>query len=133
MKLLAAAILMPSGLLIAACGGGAPDIDLPQSQMDLGEVTNGEIRSVEVAVLNAGSADLIIEAVTTSCGCTSAAITPEVIPPGGTGSLAIHYDSGAHGPDEVGPVMRQVFIASNDPDEPEIEFRFTAEVVPTQP
>ncbi len=133
MKLLAAAILMLTGLLIAACGGGAPDIDLPQSQMDLGAVTNGEIWTIEIPVRNLGSGELVIEAVTTSCGCTSADIKPRVIPAGGKGTLTIRYDSGAHGPDEVGPVMRQVFIASNDPDEAEFEFRFTAEVVPAQP
>lgn len=115
--------------LLAACDGGAPDIDLAQSQIDFGVVTNGEIRTFETPVHNLGRGELIIQGVTTSCGCTSAAITPAVIPPGGTGTLAIRYDSGAHGPDEVGPVIRQVFIASNDPSEPEVEFRFTAEVV----
>jgi hypothetical protein len=25
--------------------------------------------------------------------------------------------------------MRQVFIASNDPDQPEVDFRFTAEIL----
>ncbi len=133
MKLALTTIGLLLAVPLAACGEGAPDIDLSQSQTDLGVVTNGEIRAVEISVQNLGSGDLIIEAVTTSCGCTSADITPQVIPPGGTGTLAIRYDSGAHGPDEVGPVMRQVFIASNDPDEPEIEFRFTAEIVPAQP
>ncbi len=133
MKLSAVAVLILTGLLITACGGGTPDIELAESQTDLGVITNGEIPTIEIPVRNLGSGDLIIEAVTTSCGCTSASITPEVIPPGGTGTLAIRYDSGAHGPDEVGPVMRQIFIASNDPDEAEFEFRFTAEVVAAQP
>ncbi len=122
-----------AAVLLAACGGGTPDIDLAQSQTDLGVVTNGEIPTIEIPVRNLGNGDLIIEAVTTSCGCTSASIMPEVIPPGGTGTLAIRYDSGAHGPDEVGPVMRQIFIASNDPDKPEVEFRLLAEVIAAQP
>ncbi len=134
MKLAFAMLGLPlAALLVAACGGGAPDIDLAQSQTDLGVVTNGEIATIEIPIRNLGNGDLIIEAVTTSCGCTSASITPEVIPPGETGTLDIRYDSGAHGPDEVGPVMRQIFIASNDPDEAEFEFRFTAEVVADQP
>jgi len=126
-------LVIAAGFLLAACGGGEPEISLPQSETDLGVVTNGEIRTVEIPVENPGSGDLVIEAVTTSCGCTSAEITPSVIPAGGSGTLVIRYDSGAHGPDEVGTVMRQVFIASNDPDQPEIEFRFTAEIVPAQP
>jgi len=116
-------------VLLASCGGKAPDIDLAQSQTDLGVVTIGEVRTLEISVQNLGNDELIIEAVTTSCGCTSAAITPDVIPSGGAATLAVRFDSGVHGPEEVGPVMRQVFIASNDPADPEIEFRFTAELI----
>ncbi|GMR11285.1 MAG: hypothetical protein BMS9Abin28_2113 [Anaerolineae bacterium] len=129
MKLILAIIGVLFAVLLAACGGGAPDIELSQTETDLGVITNGEIRTIDVSVQNLGDGDLVIEAVTTSCGCTSAAITPEVIPPGGIGTLAVRYDSGAHGPDEVGSVMRQVFIASNDPSQPEVEFRFTAELI----
>jgi hypothetical protein len=133
MKITSAMLVLLFAVLLVACGGGAPDIDLAQSQTDIGVVTNGEIPTIEIPVRNLGTGDLIIEAVTTSCGCTSASITPEVIPAGGTGTLAIRYDSGAHGPDEVGPVMRQIFIASNDPDKPEVEFRLIAEVIAAQP
>ncbi len=133
MKLTHAMLVLLLGVLLAACGGGTPDIELAESQTDLGVITNGEIPTIEIAVRNLGEGDLVIEGVSTSCGCTSASITPEVIPPGGTGTLAIRYDSGAHGPNEIGPVMRQIFIASNDPSEPEIEFRFTAEVIAAQP
>jgi len=129
MKLTLATIGVFFAVLLAACGGGAPDIELSQSETDLGEITIGEIRTVDIPVQNLGSGDLIIEAVSTSCGCTTASIEPEVIPPGGTGTLTVRYDSGLHGPDEVGPVMRQVFIASNDPSKPEVEFRFTAELI----
>lgn len=116
------------GVLLASCSGGVPEIVLERSEMDIGEVTNGELRNINIEVRNTGKRDLIIEAVTTSCGCTTAQIEPMTISPGGKGVLAITYDSGAHGPDEIGPVMRQVFIASNDPSAPEVEFRFIAEV-----
>jgi hypothetical protein len=133
MKLTVAMLVLLLAVLLAACGAGAPDIELAESQTDLGVITNGEIPTIEIAVRNLGEGDLVIEGVSTSCGCTSASVTPEVIPPGGTGTLAIRYDSGAHGPDEVGPVMRQIFIASNDPDKPEVEFRLLAEVIAAQP
>lgn len=133
MKLTVAMLVLLLAVLLAACGGGTPDIELAESQTDLGVITNGEIPTIEIAVRNLGEGDLVIEGVSTSCGCTSASVTPEVIPPGGTGTLAIRYDSGAHGPDEVGPVMRQIFIASNDPDKPEVEFRLLAEVIAAQP
>ena len=127
------ALAIVGGLALAACGGTAPDISLPDSNADLGEVVNGEIVAFEIPVHNIGDGELVIEAVSTSCGCTTANLSPELIPAGGSGTLAITYDSGAHGPNEIGPVMRQIFIASNDPDEPEFEFRFTANVVTPPP
>lgn len=115
---------------LAACGpSGQPDIELAQGEIDLGRVTNGEVRSVSVEVRNGGSAPLQIEAVTTSCGCTSATVAPQEIGPGQTGVLEITYDSGAHGPEFSGEVMRQVFIASNDPDEREVVFELHSDVV----
>ncbi len=118
------------GLLLVACRGGLPDIALDRSEANLGRVTNGELRSLEVKVENRGQGELQILAVTTSCGCTEAAVQPTAIGAGSSGRLLIRYDSGAHGSEFEGRVMRQVFIASNDPDEPEVEFRFSAEVVP---
>jgi hypothetical protein len=114
--------------LLAACSSGTAELVLEQTSYDLGEVINGEVRTIEVILRNAGSSALVIESVTTSCGCTSAEVSPTTIPPGESGLLLVEFDSGAHGPESNGPVMRQVFISSNDSDEPELEFRFSADV-----
>jgi hypothetical protein len=127
------ALLAASAALLAACAGGAPDIFLEEEQLDLGTVQNGEVRSFEVAVTNQGSRDLVIEAVSTSCGCTTARVIPTTLRPGESGSLQVTFDAGAHGPEERGSVIRQVFIASNDPDQPELEFRLTADILPASP
>jgi hypothetical protein len=126
-------IIILVGLALTACSRGQPDINLPEPQVDIGLVVNGEIRNFETIIQNNGQGDLIIEAVTTSCGCTSAEVVPSVIPAGERGTLTIRFDSGAHGPDEVGSVTRQVFIATNDPDQSEIVFSFTAEILPASP
>lgn len=115
---------------LAACAGGTPDIVLEQGQQDLGQVINGEVRTLEVPVRNEGDGILIIEAVSTSCGCTSAQVDPGTIEPGEGGTLRITYDSGAHGPEANGPVVRQIYIASNDPDQPETVFEFVATLLP---
>lgn len=117
-------------LLLTACSSGSADLVIEQTSIDLGQVINGEVRSMEIPLRNTGSSELVIESVTTSCGCTSAEVSPLTIQPGEIGMLLVQFDSGAHGPESNGPVMRQVFIASNDSDEPEMEFRFTAEVIP---
>ena len=116
--------------LLAACAAGEPSLRLDQTELDLGQIVNGEVRTFEVALLNQGSGDLVVEGISTSCGCTSAQVIPTTLEAGGSGVLQITFDSGAHGPEELGPVMRQVFIASNDPDQPEVDFRFTAEILP---
>ena len=74
--------------------------------------------------------DLIIEAVTTSCGCTQAAIEPMTISPGNSGTLTVEFDSGAHGPDLTGELIRQVFIATNDPEQPETVLELAANILP---
>lgn len=92
-------------------------------------VINGEIRTIEIPLHNFGEKDLVIGAVTTSCACTQATITPTTITPGESALLVVEFDSGAHGPEGNGPVVRQIFIASNDWDEPKMEFRFTADLI----
>lgn len=126
-------LLAAVSALLAGCASGEPDILLEQEQLDLGPVQNGDVRSFEVGVVNQGSRDLVIEAVSTSCGCTSARVIPTTLGPGESGSLQVTFDSGAHGPEELGPVLKQVFIASNDPDSPEVEFRLSAEILPPPP
>ena len=128
--LLALILVGAAAALLAACSPGEPDLQLDQSELDLGQVVNGEVRNFEVSLVNQGAGDLVIESVSTSCGCTSAQVIPATLEAGGSGVLQITFDSGAHGPEELGPVMRQVFIASNDPDQPEVEFRFNAEILP---
>ena len=124
---LIALIFLAVGL--AACGG-PPQISVPEASLALGDMVNGEIITREVTVQNVGESDLIIEAVSTSCGCTEAAVAPMRIPSDSNGTLTIRFDSGAHGPDLTGQLIRQVFIASNDPQQPEIVVELTANILP---
>lgn len=132
-KSLGLIILALLAVALAACGG-PPQIAVPEASLALGDVVNGEIITREVAVQNVGEADLIIEAVTTSCGCTEAAVSPTRIPRDGSGILTVRFDSGAHGPDLTGQLIRQVFIATNDPEQPEIVVEFEANILsPLEP
>jgi hypothetical protein len=115
-------------LVLAACGRGQPDITVASARHDFGQVEQGQVVATEIAMRNTGKSDLTIEAVSTSCGCTTAQVEPKVIPPGGEGRLIIRYDSGVH-PDS-GRVRRHVYIASNDPSKKEVEVIITADVQP---
>ncbi len=121
-------------LLLAACGGGgsagAPRIGLETMALELGEMPNGEIAERVVAVRNDGDAPLVVTSITTSCGCTTAALEPMTIAPGESGALRIAFDSGAHGPELRGPLMREVTLVSNDPALPEAVVAVTATILP---
>lgn len=116
-------------VFLASCNADAPKIALELDSFEFGDVVNGVIATKDLEVENKGSAPLLIEGVSTSCGCTTAAVEYQTILPGETATLHIEFDSGAHGPDLTGELMRQVFIMSNDPDSPEVMVEFTANVV----
>lgn len=110
-------------LALTGCGEGTPDIGVVESY-DMGTVVKGELAVANLTVRNLGDGPLTIIAVSTSCGCTKATVTPVVIPAGGEGSLHIEYDSAAHESD-IGRIDRSIFISSDDPDEDDVQIRFT--------
>lgn len=117
------------GVLLAACTGTKPQVNLETVEFDFGDVVNGEIVSRDVTVTNTGEADLFVDSVSTTCGCTTASLEPMTVPAGGSASLHIEFDSGAHGPELTGQVMREIYLASNDPKTPEAKVSFVANVV----
>jgi hypothetical protein len=130
MRKIALLLVAMLGLLLVACGAGQPQITLEKAGVDLGDVVNGVVVTREVAVQNTGNKALIIEAVSTSCGCTKATLEPMTIAPGESATLHIEFDSGAHGEELKGPLTRQIFIASNDPARSEAIVELTANVLP---
>ena len=123
---LRAPAILAAVLALQACGAGLPDIDVATS-LDLGTVVKGGEAVADVPVHNVGDGPLTVLAVSTSCGCTRATLTPSKIPAGGTGTLHIVYDSGAHEADR-GLIERFVFVSSDDPDEDDVQIRFEVRV-----
>lgn len=116
-------------LFLVSCSAQPPQISLESYEFEFGDVVNGTIVSKDIVIENDGSSPLMIEEVSTSCGCTTGVIEPATISPGERGVLHIEFDSGAHGPELEGLLKRQVFIITNDPDSPEVRVEFTANVV----
>lgn len=117
------------GVGLVACTGSDPQIEVETNTLDLGEVVNGDIITRDVMVKNVGSADLIVESVSTSCGCTQASLDSMTISPGDSATLHIEFDSGAHGAELTGSLIRQVFIVSNDPEQQEASIELSAIVI----
>ncbi len=137
-------ILLSLLIFLAACGGATTDgsdpagganaaaappaLSLETASLPLGDVPNGRIVEREVTVTNTGGAPLVIESLSTSCGCTTATLDTMTIAPNATATLHIAFDSGAHGPDLRGALLRQVFLVSNDPARPEATVDLTANI-----
>lgn len=118
-----------TGMILTACAGGEPQINLETTNFDFGDVVNGDVLERDLVVNNEGNQPIIAQSVSTTCGCTTATLEPMTIPAGGSANLHITFDSGAHGPELTGQITRQIFITSNDPDQPEAMVEFTANIV----
>lgn len=116
-------------LVLTACSVSQPEIQIDPLQIELGEVVEGEIVKREVRLTNGGNEPLEILSISTSCGCTEASLDSTTIPPGEDVTLIIEYDSGAHEVDADVSIYRQIFIASNDPNQPEVIIDLTADVL----
>ena len=126
-------LLIVGSVVLGSCnGGGQAQIELEETRLDLGNVANGEIATRDVIVHNTGDGLLVVDALSTSCGCTTATLEPMQIGPGESGTLHIEFDSGAHGEELTGPLVRQVFLNSNDPDQPEATVELSVNVTARQ-
>ncbi|GMR09831.1 MAG: hypothetical protein BMS9Abin28_0651 [Anaerolineae bacterium] len=117
-----AALILP---LLAACGNPTPRIVVEPTSQDLGERAQERIE-LAYTVRNAGDALLIIEKVSTSCGCTVAELDRTEIPPGETAQLLVSLDPVED--DLFGDVKRVIYLRSNDPDAPEVSVEFNVQI-----
>lgn len=96
-------------------GGPQPSIFLPKTYEDLGKVGTKEVVTRDFLIVNRGEAPLTISRAYTTCGCTTAEISANVIPPGKAAKVTLRFDAGFH--DVSGQTVRRgLIIESNDPD-----------------
>ncbi len=128
------ALLVILGVLLAVVGvyslmlKGSPRIEVTPAFKDLGDVTK-EGFNYTFTVRNTGSGELVIERVSTSCGCTSATIDRDTLEPGVETGLHVTFNPKLMEEEIRGKVSRIIFIRSNDPENPELEIKITANVV----
>jgi len=75
---------------------------------------------------NSGTADLIIEKVSATCGCTAVLLSDERVEPGGKAEIKVTFKSGMYSR----AVRKIVRVQSNDPDTPRKKLYVKATVVP---
>lgn len=91
-----------------------PRITFTETVYDFGKVEQGDQVNHLFRFTNQGGRDLRIESVKTSCGCTAAVITAEVVAPGKEGTISATFDTTKF----FGAKVKEVTVHSNDPSQP---------------
>lgn len=120
--------ILVMGLALATSLGSAqdrPKLVVPEKIVDLGKVSQGEVRKVVFKLKNEGSAPLIIRAARPTCGCTVADFDPEIAP-GETGEVRAKLDT----TDFRGPISKSILVACNDPFAPTVALTIRVDVQP---
>jgi hypothetical protein len=103
---------------------GTAEMIFSQYEHNFGQVTEGEKIGFVFEFENKGPDDLVIEDVTTSCGCTVPKYDTRPIHPGGTGNLEVVFNTSGYN----GIQAKTIKVKSNA-TVPVILLKITAEVV----
>jgi hypothetical protein len=120
---------LPQERLFAEDPAKGPRISISPESFDFGPVLADKQVSREFVVRNVGSADLSIEKVSTSCGCTIVEGYSSLVKPGASTVLRVKVTM----PHNPGHLQKSVLVKSNDPTHATVELKVEATVsAPTQ-
>lgn len=105
---------------------GAPAIQFETNFCDLGKLTAPGKVSGLFKFKNIGNAVLELAQPDTSCGCTVARVSPDILAPGQSGEITytISLDHA------MGQVQKQIMVHSNDPKTPEVDLTVQLDYTP---
>jgi len=106
-----------------------PRIRVEPQTFDFGKAAQNKTLRKQFSIRNFGNQDLVIESVSTTCGCTAALMDDKVVKPGGTAPLQVALETRSY----RGRVLRSVMIRSNDKDASLVEVKVEATVEAAQP
>ncbi|MCL5277154.1 MAG: DUF1573 domain-containing protein [Deltaproteobacteria bacterium] len=102
-----------------------PSISFSDVSYDFGRVQQGTMVTHQYPFTNAGTDNLIIKDVFTSCGCTAAIAFSRDVSPAGHGAITANFDSSNY----LGPVTKTITVSTNDPLKPMVALTLTGRVV----
>jgi len=123
---LAVAALVAVGAGADEKPAAAPRIRVEPESFDFGKAQPGKTLRKDFTIRNFGDAELVIEGVSTTCGCTAALSAQSRVEPGGRTALRVTFETRSYS----GKVERQVLVRSNDPKAPLVQVRVSATVEP---
>lgn len=92
-----------------------PEIKFERTTIDLGTFSQDEtLHTCVFKFTNVGKAKLVINYVSTSCGCTVAEYPKDYISPGASGEIKVTYDSKGKVP---GPFKKAIQVYTNCKDD----------------
>ncbi len=103
----------------------APRLTVVETTRDFGVVEQGTTVEREFTFRNEGTADLRIEHVKGSCGCTVAVASATVIGPGGQGRIAVRLDTSGL----AGRTTKVITVYTNDASVPVAGLTLTGEIL----
>jgi hypothetical protein len=106
-----------------------PRIRVDPESFDFGRALPDKTLRKEFTIRNFGDAELVIEGISTSCGCTAALTAEKRVEPGGSTPLRVTLETRSYS----GRVERQVLVRSNDPATPLLRVRVSATVEAAKP
>jgi hypothetical protein len=120
------AVAMGAGLVALPAGAAdvRPRLGLEESVFDFGTVERGVPVELVFRLPNRGTADLRLDHVKSSCGCTVAVVSERDVAPGAAGRVAVTLDTAAL----AGRTTKTVSVYTNDPDAPVIALSVTGQV-----
>lgn len=105
----------------------APELQIDTPKFDFGEVFQGEKVRHVFEFVNKGDETLRIDRVRSSCGCTAVLVSEKSIPPGAKGEIQANFDSTRF----RGAVSKTIYLYSNDPVRPTMQFQIKGKVLET--
>jgi hypothetical protein len=120
----AAIAQQPAAPAAASAPARGPRIAVEPTVFDFGKAQQEKTLEKEFSVRNLGNEDLVIESVSTTCGCTVADGYSKVVKPGDSTPLRVKLQTRT----VVGKMSRSVIIKSNDPSGRPLELKVEATV-----
>jgi hypothetical protein len=124
--LLVVALSFVSAVAVADPSTGAPAVQAPETSFHFGSVHQGAKVVHEFDIRNEGSADLLIQRVTASCGCTATTVSSRTVAPGAVEKLRMEFDTAGFS----GSKTKTVEVVTNDAARPELVFSLKGVVEP---
>jgi hypothetical protein len=114
-----------NGSASSADRSGRPRLHIESTEHRFGDMTPHESGRHEFVVRNAGDAPLQLRPGGTTCKCTLAELSDDMVPAGGEARIVLQWNTG----DRTGPFTHTATVWTNDPQRPCLQLQVTGRVL----